>query len=192
MRILKLRDISFYEIGHSIKLSGAIYTDNKTNYVALYPSDLLDEVAHNEFVFLEMSIPEWERFLKQTDTLAFVGPTKAILRKSQRIIDQKISWEVYRRDEYTCRYCGRNNVPLSVDHIDLWEDGGITLPENLLSACRPCNKKRGRTPYREWIESDMYKKKSIRLTEEQKIANIKILENLQHLESLRNERQRSR
>ncbi|WP_212636678.1 HNH endonuclease, partial [Salmonella enterica] len=55
-----------------------------------------------------------------------------ILRKNQRILDQKIAWEVYRRDKYKCRYCGIDNVPLTVDHIITWESGGATHADNLM------------------------------------------------------------
>ena len=58
---------------------------------------------------------DWKKVLRQTDlletevlALSEDGKlTKAILRKSQRQIEARISWNVFRRDGYRCRYCGR-------------------------------------------------------------------------------------
>ncbi len=87
-------------------------------------------------------------------------PQRIIVRKSQRQMDSKVQWDVFRRDNFVCRYCGANNVPLTVDHIMTWESGGPTIVENLVSACKKCNKTRGNTAYGDWLESDYYKKVS--------------------------------
>lgn len=101
---------------------------------------------------------EYRDILRQMDILEIETSQKVILRKSQRQIDMQVSWNVFRRDDYTCRYCGRDDVPLTVDHIVLWEDGGETLEDNLISSCRRCNKTRGNMPYLEWLQSDYYKR----------------------------------
>ncbi|GAG09150.1 unnamed protein product, partial [marine sediment metagenome] len=64
---------------------------------------------------------------------------------------------------YKCRYCGRDDVPLTVDHLVLWEDGGPSIEENLVSACRKCNKKRGNTEYSDWLQHPYYLKVSAAL-----------------------------
>jgi len=51
------------------------------------------------------------------------------------------------RDNFTCQYCGRKRPPLTVDHIIPRERGGGDQWENLVTACGPCNSKKGnRTP----------------------------------------------
>jgi 5-methylcytosine-specific restriction endonuclease McrA len=94
------------------------------------------------------------------------GLKKAILRKSTRQIDAGVSWRVFKRDEYTCRYCGKDDVPLTVDHLVLWEKGGPTIEDNLVACCKKCNKKRGNMKYEDWLVSDYYKKVSKNLSAE--------------------------
>ena len=51
------------------------------------------------------------------------------------------------RDEHVCQYCGGNRDPLTIDHILPKGRGGQDLWENLVTACKPCNQKKGnRTP----------------------------------------------
>jgi 5-methylcytosine-specific restriction endonuclease McrA len=54
---------------------------------------------------------------------------------------------ILRRDVYKCSYCGRGDLPLTIDHIVPKAKGGIDSWENLVSACTKCNNKKGdRTP----------------------------------------------
>lgn len=56
---------------------------------------------------------------------------------------------VYRRDEYTCQYCGVRHAParLSLDHVVPRAHGGRTEWTNIVTACVECNAiKAARTP----------------------------------------------
>ena len=54
---------------------------------------------------------------------------------------------VFRRDRYTCQYCGRRGVELTLDHVVPKSRGGKSTWENLVAACKACNAKKGnRTP----------------------------------------------
>jgi 5-methylcytosine-specific restriction endonuclease McrA len=53
---------------------------------------------------------------------------------------------VFIRDKFRCGYCG-SNQDLTVDHVMPASRGGKNTFENCISACRPCNNKKGhRTP----------------------------------------------
>ncbi|MEA3349639.1 MAG: HNH endonuclease [Chloroflexota bacterium] len=55
--------------------------------------------------------------------------------------------EVFRRDNYTCQYCGKRKKILTLDHVIPRHLGGEHSWENLVTACASCNhKKGGRTP----------------------------------------------
>jgi 5-methylcytosine-specific restriction endonuclease McrA len=55
--------------------------------------------------------------------------------------------EVFIRDHHTCQYCGIRSRDLTLDHVFPRHRGGRHTWENLVSACRSCNhKKGGRTP----------------------------------------------
>lgn len=55
--------------------------------------------------------------------------------------------EIFRRDNFTCQYCGSRGVRLTLDHQVPRRLGGKHTWDNLVTACAICNhKKGGRTP----------------------------------------------
>src|ERR1051325_1535305 len=46
---------------------------------------------------------------------------------------------IFRRDNYTCQYCGSIEQPLHCDHVIPVSRGGSSLEGNLKTACKPCN-----------------------------------------------------
>lgn len=56
--------------------------------------------------------------------------------------------ETFRRDNFTCRYCGAPDlVEVCIDHVFPKSRGGNNDLDNLATCCRPCNtKKAARTP----------------------------------------------
>lgn len=54
---------------------------------------------------------------------------------------------VLARDGDTCTYCGTTSGPFEFDHVLPWSRGGGHGPDNLVVACRYCNRsKKDRTP----------------------------------------------
>ncbi|MBI3582576.1 MAG: HNH endonuclease [Nitrospinae bacterium] len=54
---------------------------------------------------------------------------------------------VFRRDNHTCQYCGKNHGELTIDHILPKSRGGGTSWDNVVVACQECNLRKGnRTP----------------------------------------------
>lgn len=54
---------------------------------------------------------------------------------------------ILRRDSYRCSYCGRGDLPLTIDHVIPRAKGGSDSWENLVCACTLCNNRKGdRTP----------------------------------------------
>lgn len=60
---------------------------------------------------------------------------------SRKPISKRLRYEILRRDNHTCRYCGASapNVALVVDHVLPVALGGDNSPGNLVAACRDCN-----------------------------------------------------
>lgn len=55
--------------------------------------------------------------------------------------------EIFERDGMCCAYCGSTSGPHEIDHVFPVSRGGKTDQENLVIACRPCNRSKGaRTP----------------------------------------------
>ncbi len=56
-------------------------------------------------------------------------------------LPKKIRFEVFKRDSFTCQYCGAKapDVVLEVDHIVPVSEGGTDELLNLVTACKACN-----------------------------------------------------
>jgi len=163
---MKLGDLNIYDVGEKIGLVGAVFGDEHTTYLCMFPTQGVP--TPERIKPLEMDNEDWKKFLHQVDvqevevlqktpdgTLA-----KVIMRKTQRLIEQRLSWAVYKRDSYRCRWCYAEGIPLTVDHLVLWEEGGPSIEENLVASCRKCNKTRGNLHLEEWLKSDFYKRVS--------------------------------
>jgi 5-methylcytosine-specific restriction endonuclease McrA len=51
--------------------------------------------------------------------------------------------EVFRRDNYTCQYCGRRFTNLTIDHVIPKRLGGEHTWTNVVAACAACNHRKG-------------------------------------------------
>lgn len=51
--------------------------------------------------------------------------------------------EVFRRDHYTCQYCGKAGGKLTLDHVTPRRLGGQHVWDNLVTACATCNHYKG-------------------------------------------------
>jgi 5-methylcytosine-specific restriction endonuclease McrA len=51
--------------------------------------------------------------------------------------------EIFRRDGYTCQYCGARSARLTVDHVVPRYRGGRHEWKNLVAACPSCNLRKG-------------------------------------------------
>ena len=168
--IKKLTDFSILSIGTTVQLSGAVYSDANGTWIVPFPDE--KDLTDKPIEILDMSLPDWSVFLTQTDHLdvEMLAPdadgkiVKAIVRKSQRQIEQGVSWRVYKRAAFRCEYCGveggTQGAVLTVDHLVLFEHGGPAIESNLASCCRKCNKTRGNTEYPAWLKHPYYLKVS--------------------------------
>jgi hypothetical protein len=59
----------------------------------------------------------------------------------RKSIGKRVRFEVFKRDSFTCQYCGQKapEVVLEVDHISPVAGGGSDDIVNLVTACRGCN-----------------------------------------------------
>ena len=75
------------------------------------------------------------------DTIAILP--KTILVDARRVAGKCLRFQVFQRDNFTCVICGRSpqkhGVALTADHIFPWSRGGLTVIENLQTACEDCN-----------------------------------------------------
>lgn len=60
----------------------------------------------------------------------------------RKSLSKKVRFEVFKRDLFTCQYCGRKppTIILECDHIDPVSKGGSNDRDNLITACFDCNR----------------------------------------------------
>ena len=172
--------IDIHQIGTNFLVSGVLYSNGQEDWLIRLPDENQD--AH--VTELIASDQDWVDLLRQSDLMeteilakdSSGKLIKAIVRKSQRNVEQGVSWKVYKRDNYTCRYCGNNSVPLTVDHAPIpWESGGPSIEDNMVACCKRCNKMKSNMPYEEWLNNEYYEKVSKKLPESVKQANISLI-----------------
>lgn len=61
--------------------------------------------------------------------------------RKRKGLSKKTRFEVFKRDSFTCQYCGRKapDVVLRVDHVHPHSKGGSDAILNLITACQDCN-----------------------------------------------------
>jgi 5-methylcytosine-specific restriction endonuclease McrA len=176
---MKFSELDLLAIGNTIQMAGAIFVGDGKTLLCYFPKDVEDGTRAE---VLEMTTDDWQQFIRQTDILEAEvlarssdgALTKTILRKSARQIDAIVQWQVFRRDGYACRYCGRNDVPLTVDHLVCWEEGGPSTLENMVSSCKKDNKIRGNLTYEEWLRHPRYLQVSKSLSEDVRALNERV------------------
>lgn len=62
-----------------------------------------------------------------------------------RAISKKLRFEIFKRDGFTCQYCGAHppDVVLELDHIIAVAHLGTNDEDNLVTACFDCNRGKG-------------------------------------------------
>lgn len=65
-----------------------------------------------------------------------------------RSLSKRLRFEVFKRDDFTCQYCGAHppQVVLEVDHIFPVALGGLDEIDNLITSCFPCNRGKAAIP----------------------------------------------
>jgi 5-methylcytosine-specific restriction endonuclease McrA len=81
-------------------------------------------------------------------TVRQVFPRPSIIRLAHMVIHPRsvvklTRREVFRRDAYTCQYCGKHTLDLTIDHVLPRHMGGKHVWTNVVAACPVCNHRKG-------------------------------------------------
>lgn len=81
---------------------------------------------------------DWESILRKTQNKS----NKTFAQEQRALVTPKIRFEVLKRDNFTCQYCGAHGegVVLEVDHIIPISKGGTSDMGNLITTCFDCNR----------------------------------------------------
>ena len=102
-------------------------------------------------------------------------------------ISKKIRFEVFKRDNFTCQYCGKSapDVVLEIDHINPVKNGGDNNIMNLITSCFDCNRGKGKRKLteNEEIKIQMEQLKEINKKREQLEMLLKWKKELENFEN---------
>lgn len=96
-------------------------------------------------------------FISGVNNKKYPIPAVAKTKRYFKITKQQVTFSrknIFIRDNYTCQYCNKSfpYAELTYDHVvpkSVWNDnhGSPTCWTNIVTACRPCNRKKGnKTP----------------------------------------------
>jgi hypothetical protein len=142
------RPVFWDELGVQAQINGVILSARDIDTIMWLPWQSPTEMPIHA---LQPSVEDWLAVLQATDDPHIfetdeTGIVKAIHRKCMRAIGGALQWQVWRRDNFRCMYCGvegNGSHPLTVDHFIPVELGGSDEIGNLISCCRACNKAKG-------------------------------------------------
>ena len=85
-------------------------------------------------------------------------------------LSKKTRFEVFKRDKFTCQYCGRHapDVVLECDHIKPVAEGGKNTILNLVTSCKDCNSGKGKRLLSDSVEVDKQFEQMAILSEKRK------------------------
>lgn len=91
--------------------------------------------------------------LVKFDTQALVNPEVSGVEYQQgELAGYEVREYLLEKWNRTCAYCGTQNVPLQVEHIQPKAHGGSNRVSNLTLACQPCNQRKGSQPVAEFLK----------------------------------------
>jgi hypothetical protein len=85
-------------------------------------------------------------------------------------VSVRTRFEVFKRDEFTCQYCGRKSpeVVLEVDHIVPVAGGGMDDVVNLRTSCWACNSGKSDKPLSEIVTGEDPHDRAVLLSEKER------------------------
>jgi len=81
-------------------------------------------------------------------TVSHEFPRPSVIRLDQMILRPRSRTllnrrEIFRRDNFTCQYCGKHSTSLTIDHVIPRYKGGGHTWTNVVAACAHCNHHKG-------------------------------------------------
>lgn len=140
------------DFGNKYSVGGVVYNNSDEQIVIMLPG----EEGSESVVWKYPTWEEWKTLLAQTDIANMeivdekTRAVKAIISRSARQINEVFRWGIFRRDNFTCQYCGVTEVPLTIDEYLCQHLGGPINEENCKTACRQCNKTKANKTPEEW------------------------------------------
>ncbi len=113
-------------------------------FAAGYTPDVVPSGAVTSFSWLKGSGVESVEYKHFSECLEFIQSDAK--KPKRRILSAKVRFQVLKRDNFICAYCGKSReqgAVLHVDHKISVRDGGSNDLSNLVTSCEECNLGKG-------------------------------------------------
>lgn len=129
---------------------------------------MLDSYLQDTDALSEVDVEYLERLMvalyadKRTDIYAIRSkwdPEGYRISQGKQKISDHTRWTCWRRDNFTCVYCGMWGDKLTLDHVIPEEQGGDLSVENLVTACGKCNNRKAAMSREDFEKTEWLKKK---------------------------------
>ena len=130
----------------------SFYRNADKRFSKYYYRDVINDIENN--IYIKKRIKEFRKsFIKYTalERMDFkpdiVDELDSYLKRLRMHHTNVKEWKrlrqiVFKRDNYTCKYCNNIGGILEVDHIHPFSKGGSDDLSNLTTSCRKCNRKK--------------------------------------------------
>jgi hypothetical protein len=153
---MRNRPVLYGDLGSLIRIEGLVIGGGGLCAILTLPGSHFrpNDIAF-DCKFHELSIEDWSDFIRRSDNPEIlVGPSpngmnatlpKIFQRKLRYEISGAVQQKVWAADGFACKYCHTpmGKALLTIDHFIPLESGGVNDVTNYLTACKPCNKKKG-------------------------------------------------
>ncbi|MEQ4716169.1 RNA-guided endonuclease IscB [Nonomuraea sp. B19D2] len=95
-----------------------------------------------------------ERVAFDTHALTAGRPLEGVEYQHGTLAGHEVREYLLAKWRRACAYCGANNVPLNIDHIQPRSRGGSDRVSNLVLACIPCNQAKSNRPIEDFLRRD--------------------------------------
>lgn len=147
----EVQDIQYLEFLNLLSKAGVHFSVSQIDGWFNISSEEVVEYLHNPDLYLAnragVAVEDWQRWRDYIFETGKTVPLKEFLSKPPKVcferpaIPVELRWEMWERDNFTCKLCGSHKF-LTIDHIIPVSKGGQTTKENLQTLCRNCNSKK--------------------------------------------------
>lgn len=158
-------DERIVDLCHDSYLVGSVWATRKAGITYILPVTPDQEINASDFTVFVLN--DWSHaefvnaaMLERSRHYSLRGKvTTNVVRRMKNNVEHKIVWKVFRRDNFTCQYCGDDESPMTFDHFIPESLGGATTIENGRTCCRVCNHHKGSLEPAEWLQSQALAKR---------------------------------
>jgi hypothetical protein len=139
--------------GSELRIIGLVIGGSVRQFCVACPGELIADFERPAAYHPDLD--EWTALIRATDDPVYFTAhqgNKVAHRKVQRQLSGLVQQKIWAADGFECQYCGirMGETTLTIDHFTPMELGGSDESDNLITACRKCNRLKGAMDPIQW------------------------------------------